>query len=127
MQRDYDIIVWGATGFTGKLVTRYMEQNYIQGNLKWAVAGRNKSKLNSLGLSEENILIADSDDQESIDQLVQKTRVILTAVGPYARYGSGLVAACAKHGTHYCDLTGEVYWMRRMIEEYSSMAKDSGA
>ena len=127
MQRDYDIIVWGATGFTGKLVTRYMEQNYTQGNLKWAVAGRNKSKLNSLGLSEENILIADSDDQESIDQLVQKTRVILTAVGPYARYGSGLVAACAKHGTHYCDLTGEVYWMRRMIEEYSSMAKDSGA
>ena len=73
MQRDYDIIVWGATGFTGKLVTRYMEQNYIQGNLKWAVAGRNKSKLNSLGLSEENILIADSDDQESIDQLVQNT------------------------------------------------------
>ena len=127
MQRDYDIIVWGATGFTGKLVTRYMEQNYTQGNLKWAVAGRNKTKLNSLGLSEENILIADSDDQESIDQLVQKTRVILTAVGPYARYGSGLVAACAKHGTHYCDLTGEVYWMRRMIEEYSSMAKDSGA
>ena len=67
MQPDYDIIVWGATGFTGKLVTRYMEQNYTQSNLKWAVAGRNKSKLNSLGLSEENILIADSDDQESID------------------------------------------------------------
>ena len=127
MQRDYDIIVWGATGFTGKLVTRYMETNYSQGNLKWAVAGRNKSKLNSLGLSEENILIANSDDQDSIDQLVQKGRVILTAVGPYARYGSGLVQACAKYGTHYCDLTGEVYWMRKMIEEYESVAKNSGA
>lgn len=127
MQRDYDIIVWGATGFTGKLVTRYMETNYSQGNLKWAVAGRNKSKLNSLGLSEENILIANSDDQDSIDQLVQKGRVILTAVGPYARYGSGLVQACAKYGTHYCDLTGEVYWMRKMIEEYETVAKNSGA
>ena len=127
MQRDYDIIVWGATGFTGKLVTRYMETNYSQGNLKWAVAGRNKSKLNSLGPSEENILIANSDDQDSIDQLVQKGRVILTAVGPYARYGSGLVQACAKYGTHYCDLTGEVYWMRKMIEEYETVAKNSGA
>ena len=127
MQRDYDIIVWGATGFTGKLVTRYMETNYSQGNLKWAVAGRNKSKLNSLGLSEENILIANSDDQDSIDQLVQKGRVILTAVGPYVRYGSGLVQACAKYGTHYCDLTGEVYWMRKMIEEYETVAKNSGA
>ena len=127
MQRDYDIIVWGATGFTGKLVTRYLETNYSQGNLKWAVAGRNKSKLNSLGLSEENILIANSDDQDSIDQLVQKGRVILTAVGPYARYGSGLVQACAKYGTHYCDLTGEVYWMRKMIEEYETVAKNSGA
>ena len=127
MQRDYDIIVWGATGFTGKLVTRYMETNYSQGNLKWAVAGRNKSKLNSLGLSEGNILIANSDDQDSIDQLVQKGRVILTAVGPYARYGSGLVQACAKYGTHYCDLTGEVYWMRKMIEEYETVAKNSGA
>ena len=109
MQRDYDIIVWGATGFTGKLVTRYMESNYSQDNLRWAVAGRNKSKLSALGLSENNILIANSDDQESIDALVQKGRVILTAVGPYARYGSGLVEACVKHGTHYCDLTGEVY------------------
>ena len=127
MQRDYDIIVWGATGFTGKLVTRYMETNYSQGNLKWAVAGRNKSKLSSLGLSEENILIANSNDQDSIDQLVQKGRVILTAVGPYARYGSGLVQACAKYGTHYCDLTGEVYWMRKMIEEYETVAKNSGA
>ena len=127
MQRDYDIIVWGATGFTGKLVTRYMESNYSQDNLRWAVAGRNKSKLSALGLSENNILIANSDDKESIDALVQKGRVILTAVGPYARYGSGLVEACVKHGTHYCDLTGEVYWMRTMIEQHESTAKNSGA
>ena len=127
MQREYDVIIWGASGFTGKLVTRYMKKLYTDGNLKWAVAGRNSSKLAALGIPEANTLLADSNDQESIDQLVQKGRVILTTVGPYARYGSSLVAACAKHGTHYCDLTGEVYWMREMIESYNSIAQDSGA
>ncbi|MDC0214441.1 saccharopine dehydrogenase NADP-binding domain-containing protein [Gammaproteobacteria bacterium] len=127
MQREYDVVIWGATGFTGKLVTRYMKQNYLGGNLKWAVAGRDSSKLAELGIPETNRLLANSNDKESIDALVQKARVILTTVGPYARYGRSLVEACATQGTHYCDLTGEVYWMREMIEAFASTAKESGA
>ena len=77
MQREYDVIIWGASGFTGKLVTRYMKKLYTDGNLKWAVAGRNSSKLAALGIPEANTLLADSNDQESIDQLVQKGREAL--------------------------------------------------
>ena len=127
MQREFDVIIWGATGFTGKLVTRYMKQNYTDGNFKWAIAGRNPDKLAGLGIPENRTLLADSNDKESMAQLVQKGRVVLTTVGPYARYGNTLVEACTKHGTHYCDLTGEVYWMRAMIESFNSMAKESGA
>ncbi len=128
MQREYDIVIWGATGFTGKLVTEYMQQNYSGGNLTWAVGGRNQAKLDALGLGAGvDILVADARNQAELDALVQKTRVILTTVGPYARYGSELVAACAAHGTHYCDLTGEVHWMREMIEKHQAAASDSGA
>jgi len=128
MQREYDIIIWGATGFTGKLVVDYMQQNYSGGNLTWAVGGRNQAKLDALNLGPQvNVLVADSHDRAALDELVQKTRVVLTTVGPYARYGSELVAACAAHGTHYCDLTGEVHWMRQMIEAHQAAAEASGA
>jgi short subunit dehydrogenase-like uncharacterized protein len=127
MQREYDIIIWGATGFTGKLVTRYMQQNYGSGNLKWAIGGRSSGKLEALHADGVPIEIADAHDTGALAELVQKTRVILTTVGPYARYGSELVAACAEHGTHYCDLTGEVHWMRQMIDQHQSAAQQSGA
>ncbi len=128
MQREYDIIVWGATGFTGKLVAEYMHKAYGGGNLTWAVGGRNQAKLDALDLGPEvDVLVADSHDQAALEELAQKTRVVLTTVGPYARYGSELVAACAAHGTHYCDLTGEVHWMRHMIEAHQSAAVASGA
>jgi short subunit dehydrogenase-like uncharacterized protein len=128
MTRDYDIIVWGASGFTGKLVTAYLTTEQAASNLKWAVAGRNVEKVRqTLGETDIPIIHADSEDQASIEALVQQTRVILTTVGPYARYGSGLVAACAAHGTHYCDLTGEVHWMREMISAHQASAVASGA
>ena len=128
MTRDYDIIVWGASGFTGKLVTAYLATDQAASNLKWAVAGRNVEKVRqTLGEYDIPIIQADSEDQASIEALVQQTRVILTTVGPYARYGSGLVAACAAHGTHYCDLTGEVHWMREMISAHQTSAVASGA
>ena len=128
MQREYDIIVWGATGFTGKLVAEYMKKTYGGSNLSWAVGGRNQTKLDALDLGPDvDVLVADSHDQAALEELARKTRVVLTTVGPYARYGSELVAACAAHGTHYCDLTGEVHWMRRMIEAHQDAAMASGA
>ena len=128
MEREYDIIVWGASGFTGKLVVDYMAQQQGASNLKWAVAGRNVEKVRQvLGDRDIPIIQADSNDSESINALVQQGRVILTTVGPYARYGSSLVEACAAHGTHYCDLTGEVHWMRDMITAHQDAAVASGA
>jgi len=127
-QREYDILIWGASGFTGKLVTDYMFERYSDGNLTWAVAGRNKNKIaETLKGRDVEILTADAHNLDELRALVQKTRVVLTTVGPYARYGSGLVAACAEMGTHYCDLTGEVHWMREMIDAHEATAKQSGA
>ena len=128
MDREYDIIVWGATGFTGRLVVNYMAEQQANSNLKWAVGGRNPQKLQQLLAGRDVAMVtADSGDEASIEALVRKTRVILTTVGPYARYGSSLVAACAKHGTDYCDLTGEIHWMREMITAYQEEARATGA
>lgn len=132
VDREYDVIVWGASGFTGKLVVEYFLQQYGK-DIAWAVAGRNRQKLEqvleelSAGDKVPDILIADSHDAESMAVLVQATRVVLTTVGPYALYGDMLVDACAEHGTHYCDLAGEVQWMRRVIDRNQSIAKQSGA
>ena len=128
MDREYDIIVWGATGFTGRLVVDYMAEQQANSNLKWAVGGRNPQKLQQMLAGRDIATVtADSWDEASIEALARKTRVILTTVGPYARYGSSLVAACAKHGTDYCDLTGEVHWMREMITAYQEEARATGA
>ena len=128
MDREYDIIVWGATGFTGRLVVDYMAEQQANSNLKWAVGGRNPQKLQQMLAGRDVAMVtADSSDEASIEALVRKTRVILTTVGPYARYGSSLVAACAKHGTDYCDLTGEIHWMREMITAYQEEARATGA
>jgi len=128
MSREYDILIWGATGFTGQLVTQYMQTHYADSNLKWAIGGRSRTKLEALGCpANVALLIADAHDAQALEELVKSTRVVLTTVGPYARYGSELVAACARHGTHYCDLTGEVHWMRRMIDAHQTDAAASGA
>ena len=133
--RDFDVIVWGATGFTGRLVAEYIALTYGVGrDLRWAIAGRSADKLALIAsmVSESQAeelpqLLADINDPDSIDQLVQKTRVICTTVGPYALYGSAMVEACVKHGTHCCDLTGETPWMRKMIDQYQTAAEVSGA
>ncbi|MGV0034555.1 MAG: saccharopine dehydrogenase family protein [Candidatus Azotimanducaceae bacterium WSBS_2022_MAG_OTU7] len=131
----YDVVIWGATGFTGRLVMAYMAKTYgIDGEVKWAVAGRNALKLAEvkqevLGADAAKLpeVIADSNDEDSLRALVSGTKVVCTTVGPYALYGSTLVALCAALGTHYCDLTGEVQWMSRMIEAHQSAAEASGA
>ena len=132
--REFDLIVVGATGFTGALVAEYLCERYgADADLRWAMAGRNGDKLEAVkaqigdaaaGLP---IVVADSLDADAMLRLAQRTRVVLTTVGPYALFGSPLVAACASAGTHYCDLTGEVQWVRRMIDQHHQQAKETGA
>jgi short subunit dehydrogenase-like uncharacterized protein len=132
--REFDVIVVGATGFTGALVAEYLCERYgIGGELRWSAAARNEKKLvalrQSLGAMAASlpIIVADTLDAGAMREVAARTRVVLTTVGPYARYGSELVAACAEHGTHYCDLAGEVQWIRRMIDAHDATARNSGA
>ena len=129
--REFDIIIWGASGFTGRLVAEYLFKQYgTSGNLKWAMAGRNQEKLETVRASIADtsvpIVVADSSDEASIKQMVLRTIVICTTVGPYAIYGSKLVAACVENKTHYCDLAGEVQWMRQMIDKHQETAQANG-
>lgn len=129
--REFDIIIWGASGFTGRLVVEYLFKQYgTSGNLKWAMAGRNQEKLETVRASIADtsvpIVVADSSDEASIKQMVLRTKVICTTVGPYAIYGSKLVAACVENKAHYCDLAGEVQWMRQMIDKHQEAAQANG-
>lgn len=129
--REFDIIIWGASGFTGRLVAEYLFKQYgTSGNLKWAMAGRNQEKLETVRASIADtsvpIVVTDSSDEASIKQMVLRTKVICTTVGPYAIYGSKLVAACVENKTHYCDLAGEVQWMRQMIDKHQETAQANG-
>ena len=129
--RTFDIIIWGASGFTGRLVCEYLNKKYgTDGDLKWAAAGRNYAKLEKVmtEMDIENIplVLADGHDSDSLKKMVSQTKVVCTTVGPYAKYGNELVAACIENGTDYCDLTGEVQWMRRMIDKHHEVAKAKG-
>ncbi|MCH9693845.1 MAG: saccharopine dehydrogenase NADP-binding domain-containing protein [Gammaproteobacteria bacterium] len=132
--REFDIVVQGATGFTGNLVAEYLLREYgANGDIRWAMAGRSKDKLEKVraGLGEDagsiELIVADSFNTDALNALAARTRVILTTVGPYALYGSELVAACVANGTHYCDLAGEVQWVRKMIDLHHDEAKRTGA
>lgn len=133
-ERDFDLVIWGATGFTGRLVAEYLHGRYgTDGELRWAIAGRNQAKLEAVrsGLGDTGdklpILIGDSRDAGSLAELAQRSRVICSTVGPFAKYGSDLVAACVAAGTDYCDITGEVQWVRRMIDAHEAQAQETGA
>lgn len=131
--RDFDVIVWGASGFTGRLVAEYMSRHHPHGGpVRWAMGGRSAQKLaavrDEIGADPATPLVtADSDDAASIAALAAQARVILTTVGPYQLYGESLVAACAAAGTDYVDLCGEPAWMRLMIDAHEAAAKASGA
>ncbi len=131
MTREFDLIIWGATGFTGRLVAEYIFQQYgVDQDLKWAMAGRNLDKLQTVRSKVANeqvpLLVADSNDDASLHELVKRTKVLCTTVGPYAKFGSKLVAACVSQQTDYCDLTGEVQWMRKMIDQHHKQAEANG-
>ena len=124
MERDLDLVLFGATGFTGRLVAEYLAR--ASDKPRWAIAGRDPNKLQALGL-DVPVLVADAHDPESLGDLARRTKVVCTTVGPYAKYGSELVAACVAAGTHYCDLCGELPWMRRMIDTHHAHARETGA
>lgn len=134
----FDLIVFGASSFVGQILTRYLAETYgLNGELKWAIAGRSESKLqmvrgslvSALGDDARHlpILLADASRDDQVRALCEQTRVIVSTVGPYALYGEPLVRACAESGTDYCDLTGEPQWIKRMLEKYEAAAKASGA
>ena len=123
----FDIIIWGASSFTGKLVTEYFFKKFRSNKIKWAIAGRNKEKLEIIRSEVADkkipILIADSFDKKSLSLIVEKTKVICSTVGPYSLYGSLLVELCVKYSTNYCDITGEVHWIRSLIDRFHEDAK----
>ena len=131
--KKFDVVVLGATGFTGKWVAKHLFDNYTEKQLKWAIAGRSQEKLAEVSAfigdtdGVVSTIIADSSDEQSLTDMVNQTKVIITTVGPYAHYGSLLVKICAETGTHYVDLTGEVPWMRNMIDQHHIAAEKSGA
>lgn len=131
--RAYDLIIYGATGFTGRLVTEHMLATYgVGGDIAWAMAGRNAAKLDEVrqqigapdGLP---LILADASDPDSLAAMASQAKVIVTTVGPYQLYGEPLIAACVAAGTDYVDLCGEPAWMAQMIAAYSDKAKASGA
>jgi len=129
----FDIIVYGATGFTGQLVAEYLAAHYRNdGQLKWAMAGRSLDKLKSVrdaigAPADTPLIVADAGDPASLKAMVDQTKCVISTVGPYQLYGSDLVAACAASGTDYIDLCGEPIWMRQMIDAHEAAAKASGA
>lgn len=133
--RDFDLVLFGATGFTGALVAAHLAA-HAPPTLRWALAGRSSERVRAVRdqlakahphAADLPIVVADSADERSLDALAARTRVVLTTVGPYLKYGLPLVGACARAGTHYADLTGEVPFMRRSIDAFDAIARGTGA
>ena len=131
-ERPYDIVVYGATGYTGRLVAEYLAHHYQGTGPKWAMAGRSAEKLAEVrdligAPADTPLIVANSDDPASMQALAESARVVVTTVGPYQLYGEPLLKACVAAGTDYADLCGEPGWMREMIDAYHDQAKASGA
>jgi short subunit dehydrogenase-like uncharacterized protein len=135
-EKEFDIVVHGATGFTGRLVAEYLAERHPNGGnaegIRWAMGGRNAEKLaavrDEIGAPADTpLVVTDTADPASLAALMRRTRLVLTTVGPYQLYGSELLAACARSGVHYVDLCGEPAWMRQMIEAHEAAARQSGA
>jgi len=131
--RVFDIILWGATGATGRRAAHHLARRSAERGLSFAIGGRNRAKLDALRDSLPDpqsvaaILVGDSHDAAFMATLAAQARVVVSTVGPFALYGSALVAACVEQGTQYCDLTAEPQWMRRMIDQHGVRARETGA
>ena len=127
MTKDYDIIIYGATGFTGKLCAKYLSEN--TNDINWAIAGRNKEKLEDVKKEfslDVDIFIAESNDEKALDNITQNTKVVLSTAGPFHRYSSNLVKSCVKNSSDYVDITGEFFWIREMIDLHHEEASSKG-
>ncbi|MCX7554026.1 saccharopine dehydrogenase NADP-binding domain-containing protein [Marinicella sp. S1101] len=130
---NYDIIVFGATSFVGKIICQYLCEHAKNESFTWALAGRSKEKLTTLQaeLGEAGahlpLLVVDANDSAGLIAMCNQTKVILTTVGPYDLYGEPVVKACVETGTDYCDLTGEAHWIKKMLDKYESQAQTSGS
>jgi short subunit dehydrogenase-like uncharacterized protein len=130
--RPFDIIVYGATGYTGRLVAEYLAHHYGKDGPRWAMAGRSAEKLAEVrdligAPADTPLVVADSNDPASLAAMAEQTRVVVTTVGPYQLYGEPVLRACVAAGTDYTDLCGEPVWMRQMVDALHQQAKDTGA
>lgn len=130
-ERSYDVVLYGATGFVGQQTVAYFASHpQVKAlGLKWAVAGRSRDKLQAVlrkYAAQAGVVVADAQDAKAIDALARNARVVLSTAGPFALYGSELVAACVRHGTHYVDITGETPWVRGLIDAHHAKAAKDG-
>lgn len=138
-ERKYDAVLLGATGFTGGIAAKYMAQRYgCDRELKWAIAGRSQKKLDGIrqeivdlgfapSLDSIDTILVDTSQPSTLHDMVKDTRSIITTAGPFCKYGSNVVAFCARYGTNYADITGETGWNKEMIVKYDDIAKETGA
>ena len=135
-KRPYAVVLYGATSFVGKITAHYLTtflsnaKDKNGANVTWAIAGRDEDKLNKLQselASKVDIIIANSEDSASLDEMTKQTQVIISTVGPYLKYGEPLIKSCAENGTDYVDLTGEAIFIKDMMDRYQDTAKQSGA
>jgi short subunit dehydrogenase-like uncharacterized protein len=122
-ERDFDVVLYGATGFTGRQTVDYFRTHAPKG-LRWAIAGRSREKLEAMGAGVP-VVVADAADQERLDAMVARTRVVLSTAGPFKLYGHGLVDACVRLGAHYVDIGGEATWIRPLIDKHHGSAEQS--
>ncbi len=126
--RNYDVVLYGASGFTGRQTVQYFAEHAPE-DLRWAMAGRNRQKLEKLKSQigcDADILVADALEQDQVDAIATQARIILSTAGPFALYGQTLVDACVRFQTHYVDITGETAWVRSLIEHYHDQAAAQG-
>ena len=135
-KRPYAVVLYGATSFVGQITAHYLTEFLSNtkdkdgADVTWAIAGRDEAKLNELQSklgSTVDIILANSDDADSLDEMTKQTQVIISTVGPYLKYGEPLIKSCTTHGTDYVDLTGEAIFIKDMMDKYQDAAKQSGA
>jgi short subunit dehydrogenase-like uncharacterized protein len=129
-KRDLDVVVFGATGITGRQVAAYLAERSAESGARWAAVARDPAKvervLGEIGVSAPETIVADVNDPDSLAAMAARTKVVLNLCGPYTLHGRPVIEACVANGAHYFDLTGEIPFVRQMIDTYDARAKEAG-